>query len=517
MFRGAAAPRQQDKLPMRQVIDSDACEGGCGRRRFLQWSAAAAGAMLSPQAIADAPGGSRPPNLVVYLADTLRADHLGCFGNRSPVSPFVDRLAAEGTLFEQCYSQASWTKPSIGSIFTGRLPQVHQAVVSAWDGVVEGTARVQALRPSFKTLAERIEAQGYRTALFLSNPHVQREHGFARGFQHYHFKASEPPVQQLDFVLEWLQQHAREPFFLFVHAIDPHAPYQPDEAGMRSLYGADAGELRNRLAPADRELLEATERFFNPLPDAPRGDRVDLMGLSPEGRAYYQRLYDAEILRVDGEAQRLYEAIDSLGVLDRTCFVFTSDHGEAFGEHGKFYHGNSVYDEELHVPLVIRGPGIQAGRRVEHTVALFDLNPTLAEFAGAPPDDAAPARPLLGPDGSLLADADRDVFSQCDYYSDDPAIWSTSLIRGAHKALRFGSAKSVEPALAGGIRVFDRAADPLEQAPAEPVADTPGGRLAEALSGAMARIAAEAETFGPSEWVTPQADDREAIEALGYL
>ena len=281
------------------------------------------------------------PNVLLVTIDTLRADHVGCYGDQAASTPSLDALAARGVRFETAVSHVPLTGPSHASILTGRTPLGH--------GFRNNGGFV--LAPTVKTVAEDFRQAGYRTAAFISGFPLDRRFGFDRGFDTYedHLPRGNdsrrtPYVERFadqttDAVLRWLSASSTTAgnkaarWFLWVHYYDPHAPYEPP---------ADLA-ARFRTAP-----------------------------------------YDGEIAFVDRELARVLRGIDEHGGLAKTIVLVTADHGESLGEHGEGTHGVFVYDATLRVPWIMAGPHIPAGR-VSTTVArLIDVLPTLVDYAGLP-------------------------------------------------------------------------------------------------------------------------------------
>jgi arylsulfatase A-like enzyme len=318
---------------------------------------------------------SERPNVLLYVVDTLRADHLGCYGYPHPISPRIDALAAEGVVFSRAIAQSSWTMPATASMLTGRTPSAH--------GAVDPFARIHA---GAVTIAEVLRGHGYRTAAFVTNVNVRADLGFDRGFARYDYLAEDrqrptvhTPADELhDRVVRWLDDTAGSgPFFAYVHASDPHAPYvAPAAAG-------PGRELPPRppALPADRDPLQVLRRD----PRARSAPHID----------YLRALYDAEVAFVDGAFGRLMEALRGRGIDDDTLVILTSDHGEEFHEHGGFEHGRTLYREQLAVPLIIRFPDrAYAGRRVSHVARQIDILPTLLAWLDVPIPAGVQGAPL---------------------------------------------------------------------------------------------------------------------------
>jgi arylsulfatase A-like enzyme len=344
--------------------------------------------------LAFAPG-CRPPspvgaNVLLIGIDTLRADHLGCYGYPRPTSPRIDALCEEAVVFETAISQSPWTLPAFASIFTGVIPSSHRAgegKVAAISLLTQARARFTALHPSRETLATRLRRAGWRTASFVSNSFVGPDFGLTRGFQD--FVETETSDTVVKAALAWLEQHARERFFLFLHIIDPHQPYSPPRA--------DA-------AP-----------FIDPAYNGPLGlsyPATLLGGAQTEAdRRRVIDLYDGEVRFVDRLVGRVLDALGRLGVKEQTLIVVTSDHGEGLFEHGHLGHGQTLYDELLHVPLIVRFPGRTPKGRVSAQVRTLDIAPTVLDAIGITPPshlDGVSLMPLARGDGGgdLLAFAE---------------------------------------------------------------------------------------------------------------
>lgn len=312
------------------------------------------------------------PNVVIYLVDTLRADRLGCYGYPRPVSPHLDNFAKGATLFETAIAQAPWTRPSVASVLTGMNPLEH------------GVRTLEARLPdAAETLPERLRAAGYRTAAFSTNWHVGTEAGLAQGFDDFDFSPREPDSDSAAVnrrVLAWLDRYqSSEPFFLYIHTLDPHSPYTPPP------------DLRQRFAAGARPqagTIEGLRRIYR----AKGGRRYALVReVAP--------LYDAEVAANDRSFGALLSALKERGLFEESLIVFVSDHGEALGEHHDFGHSRSLYAEQLDVPLVVKLPSQTRGERSSRLAQHVDLLPTVLAAAGLPPPSGLRGADLFGPPG----------------------------------------------------------------------------------------------------------------------
>lgn len=312
------------------------------------------------------PTGRRVKSVIVYLVDTLRKDHLGCYGYGKPTSPHVDAFAREATLFRNAVAQSSWTRPSVASMLTGLLPRTH--------GV---NRRPDALSQEAVTLAEMLRDRGFRTAAFVTNANVHRSFGFGQGFEEYRLTPhGRDTAENLNALTAgWLDQVGEAPFFLFLHTIEPHTPYQPPP------------QFRQRFAPDVPEELGRVRV----LKELNRGARPVTPALVRDLTA----LYDAEIAANDAAFGALVALLKARGLWGSTAVVFLSDHGEEFHDHGGWEHGRTLHTEMLDVPLIVRLPGVGEGRAVDRLAQHIDLVPTLLDALGLPVPDAVEGQSLL--------------------------------------------------------------------------------------------------------------------------
>jgi len=290
--------------------------------------------------------------------DTLRADHLGCYGYDRSTSPNMDELARKGLLFKHVIAQSSWTLPSHMSMLTGLYASTHTVET---DG--------KRLPDNIPTLASVLNEAGYRTEGVVSSPYVGKGYGFGRGFDDFMMLPRPIPEnsKRINEVskerLENLSQLS-EPFFLFIHYLGPHTPYDPPPP-YDTMFDPDyTGTIDGKGG--------TIARFFNPKSQ-----------INEKDLAHIVALYDGEIAHMDQYIGELYQAIEEMGLSKDTVFIVTSDHGEEFKEHGSMDHGRSLYDEVIEVPWIMVCPGfIPENTVVDLQVQLIDIVPTVCSMLG---------------------------------------------------------------------------------------------------------------------------------------
>ncbi|MFD1633370.1 sulfatase [Haloplanus ruber] len=303
-------------------------------------------------------------HVILLSADALRADHLSCYGYHRDTSPILDELATESIRFTNAYSASSHTREAVPALLTGEYPD---------------TAVGDDFRLATETVASTLSSAGYATAGFHSNPFISRAYGFDRGFDTFdddmHFgsnkllalaqraldklrnrhyaRATEINERSLD----WLDSRGDEPLFLWNHYLDTHGPYEPP-----SEY---ATEYRASTV-SDREAQSLYRRAIR-----------DPESISEDERALLIDLYDAEIRYNDAKLGEMLTALRDRGLLERSLLVFTSDHGDAFGEHGYYEHPRYLHEEITRVPLLVRPPGGVDGETVSTPVSTLDIAATI--------------------------------------------------------------------------------------------------------------------------------------------
>ncbi len=406
------------------------------------------------------------PNVILLSIDSLRPDHLGCYGYQRQTSPHLDAFSREAVLFRMAIAQAPSTLPSHASMFTSLHPPRHGA----------SFARRSALPEGVWTLAKELRNHGYRTAAFYASGQLAPEFGTGQGFDTY----TVTPAALWHQVLaaeEWIQREDKR-FFLFLHTNEVHHPYQPPPDVLELFENDYEGPLPNAITP---ELLKKINRGEAALTEADARHIV--------------ATYDASIRSADRSFGHLIRFLKSDGLYDRTLIVVTSDHGEEFGEHGVWgWHSHTLYDELLMVPLIVRFPkGAHAGSIVHQQVRLIDIAPTVLEVARVARPSHLEGRSLL----EVVRDPhapSRVAYSELD---------ATGERRAALRTPRWKL---------NGSALFDLHADPRETRDVSSVfTDT----SAELMRQRDALVGGPTAPPGPS--VDLDEETREALRALGYL
>ncbi|HEX6201005.1 MAG TPA: sulfatase [Thermoanaerobaculia bacterium] len=325
------------------------------------------------------------PDVLLLLVDALRPDRLGAYGHGRETSPAIDALAADGILFRDAVAQSTFTKSSVASLLTGRYPYQHGVYWGSRtdDPELPGAVTSDLLPAEERTLAEALRPAGYLTAAWVQNSHLRDFMGFAQGFVEFHDQQGGIERIHRRF-LSWLRgAGGRYPYFAYLHYIDLHDPYLP-EPPYDELFGRGAGAYEGIDLAEWGAYLEAV--------------REGRETLAPAQVAQLEALYDGQIRYVDDQVGHLLEALRREGRYDDTLIVLTSDHGDAFYEHGFISHSTTPYEELVRVPLVVKLPGNRhAGAEVENQARLVDVMPTVLDLLGlpAPPEVAGCSlRPL---------------------------------------------------------------------------------------------------------------------------
>ena len=417
-------------------------------------------------------------NVLVIMVDTLRADHLGAYGYKRPTSPTLDALADESYLFTGARAQASCTYPSVNSLLTSRYP-------ARFLDQADGAMGIPAGIPS---IAEMLATRGWSTAAVSAsavvrdrpsrfNPHG----GFARGFGRFDeeclWKDADCVTRRGIAAVEGL----REPFFAYLHYIDPHGPYQPPK------------ELRKKLRLSRSQQPWALRGDPNPLAQQLEGLRSDVVWNRRDVR-FLEGLYDGEIANVDEQIGLLLDRLRSRRLLERTIVVVLGDHGESFLEHGAVKHCRTVFDSEVRTPLLVRLPRQHGGNHLDGAVGNIDLVPTLLDLLGLPVQGRGLEGVSLVPRMEGAKAGDRVVFSTIN----------------AQRAVAGSRYKLVADLASGQWQLYDLERDPGERRDVKAEQRASFAGLKKQLEEWMARVEGQHGLDASQE-----ADRR--LRALGYL
>jgi len=437
-------------------------------------------------------------DVVIFLIDTLRADRTGPYGRFPSPTPSLDGFAAESIVFEQAYAPAPWTLPSAVSLMTSQPLCEHRVAV---DG--------ETVAPEVVTLAERMAEGGRRTGSFISNPYAGATSGLDRGFD----TAKLVQGTTGDRLAPWLDDVGGRAFFLYAHNISPHDPYN-GARGVPKERKVEVNELFDRFRHLGREDWLAGR----PLGTTRNEVAQDALRVEIEARAdAIGRLYEADIQRADRQLESVVEELRRRGRFDDAIFIVLSDHGEALGEHQEWQHDQSLHEEVIRVPMLIRLPGAEhAGLRISEPVSLLDVAPTLAELLGEPAlAENARGRSLVPwIEGRAVAGGEARVVST--RWNRKKHYEPAAARRGnLNVAIREGSWKAIWNAGPDTLELYDLARDPRE------LRDRSGEEIerAQRLAALAREHAAPCLDASPEAPSVPELDEsvRERLRELGYL
>ena len=444
-------------------------------------------------------------NVLLITIDALRADHLGAYGYPRATSPNIDRLAREGVLFRRAVAQWPLTSPSFASMMSSSYGHTN--------GVMRTTA--QRMPDRSVMLAELLKAGGYSTWAAVGNVNLARIFNFDQGFDTYLELWREGDRERTERVtrrgIDLLGKASESrPFFLWLHYFDPHARYRPPEP-FDEMFVDDPyfdASWRVPLFPEKRRDLGGISANVN-LGDE---DRV----------AYYVAQYDAEIRYVDEQVGIVLKALEERGLAGKTLVVLTSDHGESLGDHGYFFeHGRFPYDDCVHVPLILSGPGTgKPGETVRSPVGLIDLAPTLLDLAGLPSNPEAEGKSLR-----RLLEGDRASGSRWAFAFTESGFtqdYQRSITSERYKLVYVPDAGDRRVLKGRELELYDLEEDPGETKNLVDERPEVARRLKERLWRWMADGGSRSQSGSGSRAKTPEAVriDRpaeEQLRSLGYL
>jgi len=457
-------PKPPRRAPLRTLLAALLLATGCGGGE--------------PEAPARKTPEPLPP-IVVFDVDTLRPDHLGCYGYERPTSPAIDAFAEESVRFHWAFSQGPNTPPSQTSIFTSLYPTTH----GRFDDQ-------QVVPESVVTLAEVLKEVGYATGAFVDGGLMAAEFGLDQGFDLYDDEAG--GVDRIDAkARDWLRAHRDRPFFLLVHSYDVHSPYERTPEPWKSTFLGQVEEPSEEFRARMTELME--ERRLSRYGDDPHA-------LTPVQVEWARALYDGGILHVDDWFGRFLAFLEEEGVYDRAILVFLSDHGDEFEEHDSVFH-ERIYATVTRIPLMIRFPGGRHRGVVEEAVESIDLMPTLLDVLGLEPPDGIQGQSLLPRirgEGGL-----REM-----------AI-SESIYFGRRVALATSDLRLVYTAQSGDAELYEYRRDPFERHDVAAEHPEVVERLVRGVGQWQALV--ESRRHDAEEVEEMKDDTLEQLRALGYL
>jgi arylsulfatase A-like enzyme len=420
------------------------------------------------------------PNLVLISFDTLGARHLGCYGYNVQTSPHLDQFASEGVKFMQCVVQAPWTLPSHASLFTGENCSTH--------GVITNDYR---LNDSFTTLAEVFRNNGYQTAAITEGGNISADFGLNQGFEMYDNGSGHGIDKTFGKAINWLDNKRTGKFFLFLHTYETHAYYEKREP------------YYSQYSHHYRGMIKGNELFL-------AKPKKEPYYLRPEDVQELTAIYDSEVSYIDSYFKKLMDKLEELDLKEKTTVVVTSDHGEGFGEHDYFGHGNTLHDELLLVPLIIRSPHLPRQLVVEKQVRSIDIMPTLIDLFhfGVPAGlDGESLLPLLRRRPMEVAPALSEV--------DEPGYGKLK------KSLRTGTKKLIVTASPGEFEFYDLVRDPQEQNDIYPFQTKTAEQIRTELETILVSCSEKNERIlGPGKTHEQPVKEKatlDQLKALGYL
>ena len=463
-----------------------------------------------------------PPNIILLVIDTLRADHMSLYGYSRRTTPVLDEYASRGVVFENAYALSSWTKPSMGSLNTSRYNEMNRVV--KWTDLYSD---------ELVMLPELLSEAGYYTGLISSNQFVTPEYNFSQGIDDFTYALGEGFKQLLfpgdllslrypiliewafrmelinsetvnanaatmnEYVLPWLERNCASRFFLQLHYMDPHVPYLPPE----------------RNYSRGLKLYMSDFRFMKRLHDS-----SDTLEVRPERVNKIVSRYDDEIAFTDRQLGEFFRTFNSLNLWENTLLIITSDHGEEFTEHGFGGHGHSLFNELIHVPLILFFPGGEySGMRIDEPVTLLDVMPTILDYVKVEsnsPMEGASLLPVLQGDMDALPQACRLYYGSVCPVEED---WAFHRIRAVsdyeYKYIRgyyndFGDYHEF---------LFDMIKDPLERNNLLDSTPDVHQSLSSKMDDFIAYCDSAAMLIEQSERIEISEKERERLKALGYI
>jgi arylsulfatase A-like enzyme len=385
------------------------------------------------------------PNAIIIVSDALRLDHLPCYGYKRDTAPNICKLAGQGTVCFNVFTQAPWTKPAIGSIFTGLYPYEHGALLAVDVPQYRELPQLAFLSDDLQTMAEVFKESGYKTAGFSANVHLLRKLGFSQGFDYWQETEGLSSIEMMKDVLRWIERNRGSPFFIYIHLMDTHSPYYsfPPFRGM--FKGCPPGLTDRPLTDKDRSFLKEAK-----IDDASMHSLSDVINR-----------YDDCIYQTDSQIGELMRCLRNDGVLDTTFIAITADHGEALSERGDYFHGWTLYNEVLRVPLVLFYPKlIPPGSKLEPVLENRDIFSTFADLLNLAVQDPRKAKERSW---RSLFKGGREKRGGTAYSETEVAVLKKpEQVRSALSCIQDGRWKLIHDARTGEYELYNLESDPGE-------------------------------------------------------
>jgi arylsulfatase A-like enzyme len=424
-------------------------------------------------------------SVILIVVDTLRPDHLGCYGYSRETSPNINRFAADSVLFEKCFSHAPSTSASVSSILSGLLP--HETKVT----------NITMVPKQLATLPVLLGPHGYKTAAVVSNYVLREKRGWEKGFDIYDAKMKEQELNRniceriaehtTDRAITLLKKLHRDDFFLWLHYQDPHGPYAPP-AAYRKLFKSGQEEpriIRLNKTSSGRRGIPKYQKL---------GDNRDFY--------HYVSQYDGEIRYTDEQLKRIFDTLKDLGLYSDSLIILTADHGEGMGEHDYYFaHGDYIYNTLTHVPLIIKYPGRPSGAKTD-IVQHIDLVPTILKTC-----DIKPNPNLAGCNITAQIPTGREVFAKME----------TGMVRDKFKySIQADGFKLIHTPMYDRYELYDMTKDFAEAH--DIVNESDYSQRKEDLKVRLKRVL-EQDSLGLGTIESPQLteDELEKLKSLGYV
>ena len=459
----------------------------------LKWGLSFVLLSLFPSLVLSQESNKKPhPNIIIVMVDTLRADYLGCYGFDGTISPRIDQLSLEGVTFEHGFSPAPWTKPSVASFFTSLYPQTH--------GITQMDKKHSSLLADEAfTMAEFLKKEGFQTGAFVGNSWLRDQDGFAQGFDAYTVwdDRNQSALDVFKPARNWLASlNPTKPFFLYLHFMDVHGPYQCSRGISPSINNSRTLAPNKKLS--QKNLSEMKPYLKETSAQWEKEEKWELRN--------WRACYAEGVRKFDAHFRRVMDYLKGNEHLKNTLLIFTSDHGEELFEHGGWDHGSNLFNHQLHVPLIIQFPQSKfKGKRIAAPVSLMDILPTLIKIVA--PDNSIPVSMVGKPLMPLIKDNQQHSWEELYFEAVKKNRDLYSMQTHKHKII-FNKKKE-------SAKLFSISNDPLEQ---EDLAGTHPGltrKLKRKILKHIKTLKKKKKFRNKNRAIDPELQEK--LKSLGYL